>query len=168
MKLKKKAMIFFIMIIGVFAIPMVYLIHPWGNQIGWIWGFSTQLTVPGDIPQFEWTWQMLQNVASGSNPIYILEVVAIICLFVALALMVLAIMMNSNKRVVISASTILAAYGVIVIIGMAAYNASAVAISVAYTPLGIFLPACSGTAIVVEIVGSRRNGNTAINEKSSP
>lgn len=145
------------MIVGVLAIPMVNLVHIWGYQIGWIWGFISDPAAPLELPRFEWVWQILQNAISNNDPMFALEGAAIGGLIASLALMILAIFMNSNKYVVISVSSILAALGVVVIIVTVMYNISPIAISIVFSPLGIFLPACSGTAIVLEIMGSRRS-----------
>ncbi|MFX0102428.1 MAG: hypothetical protein ACFFCS_22875 [Candidatus Hodarchaeota archaeon] len=159
MKISKKAIIFLIMIIAVFTIPMIYLDLPWGYTFGWVWGFYDNPIETSDSPRFVWIWQALQGLVV-IDQMYIVEILAFIGVIASLALMLLAIIMNSNKRLVITVSSSLLGFVVVVIIGMALYNASPEAISSVNTPLGIFVAVCSGIAIVQEIVVSRRRGES--------
>ncbi|MFX0103011.1 MAG: hypothetical protein ACFFCS_25815 [Candidatus Hodarchaeota archaeon] len=154
MKIPKKAILFVIILAGVFFIPLMYLDQDWGYQFIWLWGIETMLW--GE-KSFKWIADVLQNSATSGDPTYIFQVLGFVGISICIALAAIAFLANSKKGVVITASSILAAIGLAVIFVTLWYNSSPDAYSTIYSPSGIFLIIGGGCGITLEVVVALRS-----------
>ena len=142
MNSKKISYLFLIMLIGIFLIPMIILIHPWGFQFGWPYGFFTEIF---GATNFQWIWDMMLAIDPAVDFMFYVEITALVGLAIDIALIIITIKASSNRFFVMVSSGINIAFGAVVI-GVTTWYSS-ISTSLAFSPLGIFLPVCGGIAI---------------------
>ena len=85
MTTKRIQLIFLIMLIGLFAVPMIILFQSWGTQIGWPWGFYNIVNPGEGTTNFQWIWEVFLNPIGFTGVEYMFYVAMVATIGVAVS-----------------------------------------------------------------------------------
>ncbi len=142
MNTKQIQITFVILLLSLFLVPMIYLEHWWGTQIGWPWGFYNVIPNPiNGTSGFHPIWEMFPTFPPV-DAIYYAALAAVIGALIDTALILVSLMATSRMWFVRLTAILNIGFGAAVLAITSWYTT--VAGSLVFSPLAIVLLVMGG------------------------
>lgn len=148
MNTKQIQITFVILLLSLFLVPMIFLQHWWGTQVGWPFGYLEIPNLSYGSTNFQWIWDIFLAYPTGFQDLdymVYLALAATIGLGVDAALVIVSLKATAHRWFLALTSILNIGFGVAVISVTSWYTT--VSDSFVFTPLGILLVALGGILI---------------------